>query len=167
MNQTVSKKRILAISPSARGFGYCTTEGGRILEWGYKGVEGDKNLHSIAKIRRLMKQCLPDVLVLQDVNAKVKGCRRSRRIKALHRKIIKLATAQKCEVSLMSGQSLRNSITGSVKGTKQQMAESLAKKFPELAAKLPPKRRAWDSENGRMDLFDAVGLATAFYPPVV
>jgi hypothetical protein len=36
----------------------------------------------------------------------------------------------------------------------------LAQKYPvELAAKLPPKRRAWENEDGRMDIFGAVGLA--------
>jgi hypothetical protein len=39
----------------------------------------------------------------------------------------------------------------------------LAEKYPaELAAKLPPKRRPWENEDGRMDMFDAVGLAAVF-----
>ena len=43
------------------------------------------------------------------------------------------------------------------------MAEMLAQKYPvELAAKLPPKRRAWESEDYRMDIFDAMALAVAF-----
>ncbi len=108
-----------------------------------------------------MKQFLPGVLVLPDVNAK--GCRRAPRIKALHREIIKLAAAQKCKVSLISGKSLRDSLLGNANGTKHEMAKMLAQRFPDLAAKLPPKRRAWESEDGRMDIFDAVGLATVFW----
>jgi hypothetical protein len=43
------------------------------------------------------------------------------------------------------------------------MAELLAKQFPdELASRLPPKRKAWTSEDARMDIFDAVGLAVVF-----
>lgn len=43
------------------------------------------------------------------------------------------------------------------------MAELLARKYPvELAGKLPPKRRPWENEDGRMDMFDAVGLAMVF-----
>ena len=58
---------------------------------------------------------------------------------------------------------LRVALVGDVKGTKHEMAEFLAQKYPvELAAKLPPKRRAWENEDGRMDMFDAVGLAVAF-----
>ena len=92
-----------------------------------------------------------------------KGYSRAPRIKTLHREIIKLAATQKCKVALISGKSLRNSLLGNAKGTKHEMAEMLAQRFPDLAAKLPPKRRAWESEDGRMDIFDAVGLATVFW----
>jgi hypothetical protein len=43
------------------------------------------------------------------------------------------------------------------------MAELLANQFPEeLASRIPKKRKAWTSENARMDIFDAVGLVAAF-----
>jgi hypothetical protein len=162
MNQTTSKQnRILAIAPSARGFGYSVMEGQLILECGNKRADGDINLQAIFKIEKLMKQFLPGVLVLQDVNAK--GCHRAPRIKALHRQIVKLAAKQNCKVALISGEKLRITLLGDVKGTKHEMAEMLAQKYPvELAAKLPPKRRAWESEDYRMDIFDAMALAVAF-----
>lgn len=162
MNPTTAKQiRILAIAPSARGFGYSVMEGDVILECGNKGVKGNKNLHAISKIERLMKQFLPDVLVLPDVNAK--GCHRAPRIKALHRQIIDLAAKQKCKVVLLSGRLLRVALLGDVKGTKHEMAEVLAQKYPiELAARLPRKRRAWESEDCRLDIFDAVALAVVF-----
>ena len=108
-----------------------------------------------------MRRFHPGILVLPDVNAN--GCRRAPRIKALHRQVVGLAAERKCKVSLCSGHKLRVSLLGDVKGTKHQMAQMLAKKFPvELAGKLPPKRRSWDNETGRMDMFDAVGLAAVF-----
>lgn len=163
MNQTISKKvRILAIAPSARGFGFAVLEDQAILECGNKGAKGDKNLHSLFKIEKLMKLFQPGVLVLQDVNAK--GLHRAPRIKALHVQIIKLAERRKCKVVLFSGKELRISLLGNVKGTKHEMAEMLAQRFPvELTGKLRPKRRAWENEDGRMDMFDAVGLAVLFW----
>ena len=132
-----------------------------ILEYGAKGAKGNKNLQAISKIEKLMKQFLPGVLVLQDVNAK--GCHRAPRIKALHRQIVKLAAKQKCKVTLLSGEKLRITLLADVKGTKHEMAEMLAQEYPvELAAKLPPKRRAWENEDRRMDIFDAVALAVVF-----
>jgi hypothetical protein len=163
MNHTASRKRILAIAPSTRGFGYCIMEDQTILECGYKGATGDKNAHSRGKIEKLMKRYLPSTLILQDVNVKVKGCSRAPRIRILHRQLVSLAKTQKCKVVLFSGKKLRASLLGDANGTRHEMAEVLVKKFPELAAKLPPKRRAWESENRRMDLFDAVGLAVVFW----
>jgi hypothetical protein len=162
MNQTISKQvRILAIALSARGFGYSVMEDQTVLESGYKGVKGDKNLNSVSKIEKLIKQFLPSILVLQDVNAK--GCHRAPRIKALHQQVVGLATKHKCRVTLFSGEKLRITLLGDIKGTKHEMAELLAQKFPvELARKLPPKRRSWENEDGRMDMFDAVALAVVF-----
>jgi len=161
MNQTASKQiRVLAVALTARGFGYCVMENQAILESGNKGVEGNKNSQSIYKIEKLLKQFLPSVLVLQDVNAS--GCRRAPRIKTLHRQVIELAGKHKLKVELLSGKLLREVLLGDTKGTKHEMAEMLAKKYPvEIAAKLPPKRRPWENEDGRMDMFDAVGLAVA------
>ena len=73
-----------------------------------------------------------------------------------------MAENQKIEVKLISGKQLRSLLLGNSKGTKQEMAEKLAKDFPdELASRLPPKRRLWMSEDSRMDIFDAVALAVA------
>ena len=162
MNQTTSKQvRILAIALTARGFGYSVMEGQNILESGNKGVKGNKNLNSVSKVEKLMNLFQPGVLVLQDVNAK--GCHRASRIKTLHQQVIGLAEKRKCKVALLSGKRLRIALLGDVKGTKHEMAEMLAQKFPvELAGKLPPKRRPWENEDGRMDMFDAVGLTVVF-----
>jgi Holliday junction resolvasome RuvABC endonuclease subunit len=163
MNQTISKKvRILAVALTARGFGYCVMEGQVMLECGHKEVGGNKNAHAVSKIEKLMNQFLPAVVVLQDVNAA--HCRRAPRIKALHRQVVGLAEKHKCKVTLFSGKQLRMTLLGDAKGTKHEMAEMLAKQFAdELASRLPPKRKFYDSEDCRMDMFDAVGLGVAFW----
>jgi hypothetical protein len=165
MNQTISKQaRILAVAPTARGFGYCVMEGQVMLECGHKEVKGDKdakNAQSVSKVEKLMNQFLPGVLVLPDVNGA--NCRRAPRIKTLVRQIVSLAERHKCDVTLLSGNQLRLALLGDIKGTKYAMAEMLAQKFPDdLAAKLPARRRTWESEDGRMDTFDAAELAVVF-----
>jgi Holliday junction resolvasome RuvABC endonuclease subunit len=163
MNQMISERvRILAIALTSRGFGYCVMEGPVMLECGKKKAKGNKNAQAVSKIEKLMNQFLPDVLVLQDVNAA--HCRRAPRIKALHRQVVELAEEHKCKVTLFSGKQLRTTLMGDVKGTKHEMAEMLVQKYPsELGGKLPPKRRAWDNDDGRMDIFDAVALAEVFW----
>jgi hypothetical protein len=101
--------------------------------------------------------------VLPDVNAP--DTRRAPRIKTLHRKIVALAKQHQLKVRLISVTQVRAQLLGSVKGTKQALAEALAARFPvELASRLPPKRRPWMSEDPRMDIFDAVGLTAVFWP---
>ena len=126
---------------------------------GRKRVEGgDKNVKSFTWVEKLIARYQPGVLVLQDVAAK--DSRRAPRIKLLHRQIVKLAGKQKIQVKLVSAKQVRSLLLGNPKGTKQEMAELLAKQFPdELASRLPPKRKPWKSEDVRMDIFDGVALA--------
>ena len=35
--------------------------------------------------------------------------------------------------------------------------------MPELAAKLPPKRKIWQSEDYRMSIFDAAAVGVAYF----
>ena len=163
MNQIPSKDfRILAIALSARGFGFVVLEGQKtIIECGGRVARGDKNARAVVKVEKLLNSYRPGVLVLQDVEAK--GSRRAPRIKTLNRQIKLVAEKQKVQVKLLSGQQLRSLLLGNPKGTKHEMAEMLATQFPEeLASRLPPKRKSWNSEDGRMDIFDAAALAVVF-----
>ena len=99
--------------------------------------------------------------MLQDVEAK--SSRRASRIKTLNRKIKRVAEKQDIKVKLISGKELRSLLLGDAKGTKQELAETLAMQFPDdLASRLPPKRKTGNSEDGRMDIFDAAALAVVF-----
>ena len=159
MSQTSKQFRLLAVSLSTWGFGYAVLEGGNsLVDYGNKRINKDKNARSLAHIEKMIVHNQPDVLVLQDVNAK--GTHRAPRIKQLHRKIVALAKKRKLKVVEISGTELRRLLLNNEAGTKREMAELLAKKFPdELASRLPEKRKAWKSEDARMDIFDAVGLA--------
>ena len=136
-------------------------EGGSLVEYRNKVFMADKSANSFTHIKKLIVHFQPDVLVLHDVNAK--GTYRAPRIRELHRKVAALAKRRKLKMVKISGTELRKSLLGNQKGTKQEMAELLAQQFPdELASRIPTKRKAWTSENARMDIFDAAGLAVAF-----
>ena len=46
--------------------------------------------------------------------------------------------------------------------TKQRIAEAIAKHIPALSLYVPPPRKPWKSEDARMGIFDAAGLAWLF-----
>ena len=157
--------RILAIAPLSRGLGYAVMEGpDKLLACGNKAILRDKNAGSLAWVNRFMQFYQPEVLVLPDVNAA--DTRRAARIKTLHRQIVAWAGKKKVKVRLVSVTQVRAQLLDDSKATKFAVAQTLAGKFPpELGTRLPPKRRPWMSEDPRMDIFDAVGLAVAFWPP--
>jgi len=158
MNQILNRSRILAISLSTYGFGYAVMEGNdRLIDHGHKVISKEKNRGSLSHIEKMMIRNQPDILVLHAVNAK--GSCRAPRIKVLHKLVLALAKERKLKVVVFIGTELRNALLGDPKGKKHEMAELLARQFPnELASRLPPKRKAWSSEDSRMDIFDAVGL---------
>jgi hypothetical protein len=163
MNMNRSKEfRILAISLSSRGFGYAILQGDDwLIDYGKKRIDEDKNVRVLGHIGKMIASKQPDVLLLQDVNAK--STHRDPRIKQLHRTIVALAKKRTLKVVEISGTEMRRLLLGDVSGTKHEMAVLLAKRFPdELASRLPPKRKPWTSEDTRMDIFDAVALGAAF-----
>ena len=153
--------RILAVAPTTRGFGFAIIEGKEaLIDWGCKAIHGDKNTQSVAKVERLIKKYLPEVLVLQDASAE--HSRRSPRIKQLSQLLIAVAQLHKIKFALISKAKLSRIFFDKSSGTKHDLATILALRFPELSDQLPPKRRPWTSEDSRMDIFDAVALALAF-----
>lgn len=47
--------------------------------------------------------------------------------------------------------------------SRHDIAEHIAKMVPALSYQVPPKRRAWDSEDIRQSLYDAAALGLTFY----
>ena len=156
--------RILAIAPLSRGLGYAVMEGpDNLLACGNKAILRDKNAGALVWLEKFIQFYQPAVLVLPDVQAK--DTRRAKRIKQLHQRLVGLATEHKLKVKLVTVTKVRERLLGQIKGNKQSQAEVLAGLFPiELAPRLPPKRKVWKSEDPRMDIFDAAGLAVAFWP---
>jgi hypothetical protein len=156
--------RILAIAPTSRGFGYAVMEGPKwLMAHGNKAILKNKNARALVWVDKFIRLYKPSVLILPDVNAS--DTHRATRIKNLHRQIGALARKHQLKLKLVTGTKMRELLLDDSKGTKQAMAEALAKLFPEeLKSRLPPKRRPWMSEDPRMDIFDAVGLVAVFWP---
>src|SRR5882757_3467016 len=94
--------RILAIAPSARGFGFAVLEGpDTLVDWGVKTVKREnKNAQSVKKVEELIVLYQPKMLILEDAEAR--DSRRSPRIRKLCRQIIQLTATHKVKVKLFS-----------------------------------------------------------------
>ena len=138
-------------------------EGHKILvDWGVRTVEGNKNAGSLEKVAEMIAHYNPHVMVLEDTVTK--GSRRSPRIQALTKRLIAVAEGRTIKVALFSQQQVRQVFFGDARSTKHDLAEMIARQFPEeLGFRLPPKRRPWMSEDSRMDIFNAAALVLAYY----
>jgi len=158
----VSHKRsshtILAIAPSSRGFGFAVLEGKALVDWGCRGVKGDKNAATVTKIRNLISFYTPTLLIIQDYSAK--PTRRSERIRLLGIAIASLAADCGLPLKLVPHVNFQRVFFGKGKGTKHEIAQVLATRFPEeLGPLLPPERKPWMPQHPRTDMFDAIALA--------
>ena len=156
--------RVLSVYVTTRGIAYAVFEGPQSpIDWGVKGLNGDqKNPKGVKVVRTLIEQFQPDALVIEDCAAK--GSRRSVRIRRLYRSIEALAASQVIEVHRYSRAQLRQCFDeGFGARRKQEIAQTIATLLPELAHRIPPVRKLWQSEDPRMGIFDAASLVFAFF----
>jgi len=153
---------VLAVDPSTRGFGFAILEGpDRSIDWGVKETKVNKKRRSLRFIAELIHRYQPSVLVVEDYTGK--GSRRCRRVRELIEDISKLAVQQKIKVRNFSRLKVKQAFSESGTSNKYEIAIAIAKRFPELAPRLPRFRKPWMSEDYRMSIFDAVALAITFF----
>src|SRR5215467_13579765 len=155
-------KRVLAIDPSTRGFGFAVLEGpSRLIDWGVKETKTEKKKRSLTFIEALIEQYQPKVVIVEDYAAK--GSRRCSRVRELIDDISKLAVKRKVKVRSFSRLKVKRALAEASASNKYEIAIAIAKRFPELAPRLPRFRKPWMSEDYRMSIFDAVALAITFF----
>jgi hypothetical protein len=158
--RTTNAELVLAVFPSTRGFGYAVLEGPRsLVDWGVKSARcPQKNLASLQKIRELTAFYRPDLVVLEEYEGP--GSRRAKRIRTLINLMAAHAVEKGIGTTYLSRAAVRDCFGLE---TKRQIAEAIAREFPELEPRMPPVRRIWMSEDRRMSIFDAVSLAITFF----
>lgn len=156
-------KEALAVDPTTRGFAFAILERrGRLVDWGGKKAVGpDRNTRCARELVRLIRIYRPDVLVLENCTAY--GSRRCSRIRLLLRHLENVAAGQGIPTKRISARFAREACANDPRATKHAVARALVARFPELARKLPPPRKPWMTEDGRINIFDAVGLAVAAF----
>jgi Holliday junction resolvasome RuvABC endonuclease subunit len=158
MNRTNNNFCVLAIAPSTVGFGFAVLDGDKLVDWGIKTANGNKNRESLRKLEAMIIHYKPGVLVLEDYAAE--GCQRRQRIKSLGIQIVAFARKHDLRVRMVSRQQVKKKLLPNGKGNKDDIAESIAKRFPEeLGPRLPRKRKSWMREAYQMGIFDALALA--------
>jgi hypothetical protein len=153
----LSHETILAIDPTSRGFAFAVLEAPAFLvDWGERIVPA-KSGGLLRKVDELLSRYEPALLVIENLAAP--GSRRRKRASTEIRSIELLALKR----GLMAERISRLSVTDAFAPVKSkfEVALRLAEIFPVLAQRLPRKRKAWTTEDARMNIFDALGFAAA------
>jgi hypothetical protein len=163
MSQTpIRPTRILALDPTTKGFGYAVLDLPlRLVAWGMAHIEGEKRSGAILRFEALLDQFRPDAVVLEDTTAQ--GSRRYPRVRDLLDALAKVARERGIQVQSVSRLVVIAYFSSKDEpATKHSIAKTLAVAYPELAERVPKKRKTWQSEDERIAVFDALSLAVTF-----
>jgi hypothetical protein len=151
--------RILSLDPTTKGFGYVLFElPFRLVAWGLAHISGDKKAGALLRLTKLLDTIHPEAVVFEDTNAP--GSRRHYRMRSLIEALSALAREKGHAVYAVARKAVLEHFShGEERATKYSVAQDLARLFPEIADKLPPRRKAYMSQDERMAIFDALALA--------
>jgi hypothetical protein len=153
-------KRVLAIDPTSRGFGYIVLESATTpVDWGGKTVRPKEKEKTLAKISKLIRHYQPEIIVLEDC----KGSRRCARVQSLLDAVCRLAVTEGLKSSCIPVLRVKEVFRTFRANNKHEIASAVAQQLPELAPWLPPLRKPWMSEDHRMAIFDAAALALTYF----
>lgn len=154
----LNDKRLLSIDPCGEGFGYAIFEGPeKLLDWGLKA--GSDNRECLRKAARLIRRYRPEVLVVEDTDAR--GCRRRPRAIRLIRSLLTLAASRSLLTRRISHRFVRSCFTEGEEPVKSEIALALVQRFPELGPYYSLRKRGEGED--RLAIFDAAAFAYACY----
>lgn len=156
---TIANLRVLGMDIRPRRLGYVCLEGrDSALE------SGVTEFASIAEARRrieiILEKLCPTVLVLRHITPRTK--RDEPKTRAMQRLASKLATRNFVEVVFITKRKLKSHFPSEAR-TKYQIASLLAQMYPELAWRLPLRRKPWLPEHRNMLIFDAAALVVTYF----
>jgi hypothetical protein len=154
--------RIFAVDPTTKGFGYAVFETPfNLVDWGLAHVSGEKESGAVARFEELLDQYRSDIVILEDPAAP--GSLRRPRVQKLLERLRGSARERGVAVHLIPRLAVIECFSSPEKrATKFSITENLAATFPELAPKMPKRRKTWQSEDERIATFDALALAVTY-----
>ncbi len=156
-----TRRRILAIDPTHRGFGYVVLEPELLVDWGICQVRADKTRRTIDRVSDLVRRLTPDVLVIEDIDHP--DCRRGERVRELLHALESIARTWEIRLCRVPVAKVRQRYSGVGATNKDAVARDLVIQYPELESVLPRRRRTWMPEHEGMSVFDALAMAGTFH----
>ena len=156
--------RLLALEIRPRKFGFVVFEGPtRLLDWGVRSYPG-RGTHRRSTVTKricvLLDLYAPSVLVMRRRDSSSRKARKV--ILSAVQAIRTEARSRSVKLQSVDTREIRCFFAEHGCTTKHQIASLLAEWFEELSWKMPPERKAWQSEAYIMLIFDAAATGVAF-----
>jgi hypothetical protein len=165
MNLRIDDPTILAIDLRHRRFGYAVFKGHRQLRDSglrvYRAVGEVEAAMANKRLAVLLESFSPSAIVVK--RERWDRAQTSSHIRSLVEVMTRVASAHSVPIFLIEHDNVRQTFRNMGCETRDEIAAALARIFPKLVWRLPPKRRAWQSEHPRMAMFDAIALGLAYW----
>lgn len=129
--------------------------GNHLIDWGVARLYSKVDEEFLVRVDAIINRYKPTIIAFEDVSGTHRGERAAKRINDL----VGYAALLDIERALVSRGEVRTALGLPYEATKYEVAKRIVTLFQELEATLPPPRKPWQTEDERMNVFDAVGLA--------
>lgn len=156
--------RILGVAATVRGFAYALTEG--------PGCLVDVNTQRKRARVEIAKELTTIVTRARPLFVAFGATKSKRGTAADVLDAVLTEVCERCGVMILriTRQQIE-SLLGKQTPTQREIGEGMSRAFPEIAHRLPPKASAWDGDDHRLGLFQAVAVGQAawrmFRPPPI
>ncbi|MGA1984562.1 MAG: hypothetical protein ABSG84_19120 [Acidobacteriaceae bacterium] len=165
MNLGSCEIRIVAIAIRSQRLGFAVLEGSLgLVDWRtvhYRSNTVPRIKVAVKKLTSLIALTPPSVIVIE--RSRLVNAPNASNVCSICRLLKREAEARLVPMLSMKREDVRKTFRDLNARSKDAIAATIARMFPELASKLPPKRKIWHGEHPTMALFDAVALAIAFW----
>jgi hypothetical protein len=157
---TFGESRVLALDVRPHYAGYAVFENPRrLLDAGIVRLKSREDVKR--RLSHLIQTYRPDVLVLRKLQPD--SARDNSDTRYILRSARHVARQASVAITQINEKQLRERMTGAE--NKHEFASFLAQLFPQLAWRVPPRRRLWQSERRCMAIFDAVAYGITYFGP--
>ena len=167
MTKIPRTKRILAIDPGLKEFGFALFEEKTLIRYGVGRLRADASPYSrFAKAKNALQSIIlksdPHVLVLEKLTHPQR--KKNKQLNALMSHVKSWAKVRGIRVYEFDPEKARERLLAESKLTKKGAAELIASKYPELSEYVPTKTRIlWAyKDHYWLNVFDACALALAY-----
>lgn len=154
--------RLIAVEVRRHGFAFVILESRDVLDCGSRTCQrSDAPVCLSLRFRRMLINHCPAVVVMnasgRQRNSSLNDSRND-----IARALRRTCNGLRVEVVELSSAAVLAHFAIQNARTKYEIARAVASSLPELSWKLPPQRKAWESEHYRMPVFNAAALGLTY-----